>query len=82
MAGQASTRTREEASTVAGAVALARDLTNMPSGRKTPAWLADEAEAVAAAAGLAARVWDAESSPRTGSAACSRWARARPGRPA
>ena len=40
------------ARTVAGAVALARDLTNTPSGRKTPAWLADEAVAVAAAAGL------------------------------
>jgi leucyl aminopeptidase len=47
------------ARTVAGAVALARDLTNTPSGRKTPAWLADQAVAVAAAAGLTARVWDA-----------------------
>src|SRR5690348_16517593 len=28
------------ARTVAEAVGLARDLTNMPSGRKTPAWLA------------------------------------------
>ncbi len=41
---------------VAGAVALARDLTNMPSGRKTPAWLADEAVAMAAGCGLTARV--------------------------
>ena len=48
------------AGTVAGAVALARDLTNMPSGRKTPAWLADEAVAVAAGCGLTARVWDAD----------------------
>jgi leucyl aminopeptidase len=31
------------ARTVARAVSLARDLTNMPSGRKTPAWLAGEA---------------------------------------
>jgi leucyl aminopeptidase len=45
---------------VAGAVALARDLTNTPSGRKTPAWLADQAVAVAAGAGLTARVWDAD----------------------
>jgi leucyl aminopeptidase len=44
----------------AGAVALARDLTNMPSGRKTPAWLADEAVAVAASCGLTARVWEAD----------------------
>ena len=34
----------------AGAVGLARDLANMPSGRKTPAWLAGEAARVAAAA--------------------------------
>ena len=48
------------ARTVAGAVALARDLTNTPSARKTPAWLADQAVAVAGAAGLTARVWDAD----------------------
>ena len=47
------------ARTVAGAVALARDLTNTPSGLKNPAWLADQAVAVAAGAGLTARVWDA-----------------------
>ena len=41
---------------VAGAVGLARDLANMPSSRKTPAWLAGEAVRVAAAAGLAVRV--------------------------
>ena len=46
------------ASAVAGAVALARDLTNMPSGRKTPAWLADQAVSVAADRGLTARVWE------------------------
>jgi len=32
----------------------------MPSARKTPAWLADEAVAVAADCGLTARVWDAD----------------------
>jgi leucyl aminopeptidase len=48
------------ARTVAGAVALARDLTNTPSARKTPAWLAEQAVAVAAGAGLTARVWDAD----------------------
>ena len=46
------------ARTVATAVALARDLTNMPSARKNPAWLASEAVAVAADSGLAARVWE------------------------
>ncbi len=40
------------AAVVAGAVALARDLANMPSAEKTPAWLADQAAAVAAASGL------------------------------
>ena len=44
---------------VAAAVALARDLTNTPSGRKSPAWLADQAVAVAAECGLTARVWEA-----------------------
>jgi leucyl aminopeptidase len=41
---------------VAEAVALARDLANMPSSRKTPAWLAGEAARVAAGAGLTMRV--------------------------
>jgi leucyl aminopeptidase len=41
---------------VAEAVALARDLANMPSSRKTPAWLAGEAARVAAASGLTVRV--------------------------
>jgi leucyl aminopeptidase len=44
------------ARTVAGAVGLARDLANMPSGRKTPAWLAQEAARAAAAGGLTVRV--------------------------
>src|SRR5262249_38919094 len=40
---------------VAEAVGLARDLANMPSSRKTPAWLAGEAARGAAASGLAVR---------------------------
>jgi leucyl aminopeptidase len=44
--------------TIAGAVALARDLTNMPSDRKTPAWLAGQARTAAAQSGLGVRVWD------------------------
>ncbi|MBO0772739.1 MAG: leucyl aminopeptidase family protein, partial [Actinobacteria bacterium] len=46
------------ATAVAGAVALARDLTNMPSARKSPGWLADEAASVAARSGLSARIWE------------------------
>jgi leucyl aminopeptidase len=48
----------DEARAIAGAVALARDLANMPSARKTPAWLASEAVRVAAASGLTARIWE------------------------
>ncbi|NUS07878.1 MAG: leucyl aminopeptidase [Nonomuraea sp.] len=44
------------AETVAGAVALARDLANMPSSVKHPAWLAERA----AEQGLPVRVWDEE----------------------
>jgi leucyl aminopeptidase len=47
----------ERAGTVAGAVALARDLANTPSMIKTPEWLADEAATVAAEYGLSARIW-------------------------
>ena len=47
----------ERAATVAGAVALARDLANTPSMIKSPEWLADEAVAVAAEHGLSSRVW-------------------------
>lgn len=46
-----------EASAVASAVALARDLTNTPSLRKSPQWLADAAAEVAANSGLTARIW-------------------------
>jgi leucyl aminopeptidase len=43
--------------TIAEAVALARDLTNMPSAVKSPEWLAGQAAAVAARTGLRSRVW-------------------------
>jgi len=46
-----------EAVTFATAVALARDLTNTPSVRKSPQWLADAASKVAAGEGLDIRVW-------------------------
>jgi leucyl aminopeptidase len=45
------------AGTVAGAVALARDLANTPSMIKTPEWLADQAATVAAEHGLSSRIW-------------------------
>ncbi len=45
------------AAAIAGAVALARDLTNTPSSCKSPQWLADEAVKAAAQAGLRSRVW-------------------------
>ena len=38
-------------------MALARDLTNTPSVRKSPQWLADAASKVAADVGLGIRVW-------------------------
>ena len=42
---------------IAAAVALARDLTNTPSARKSPDWLADAAAKAAAQAGLQCRIW-------------------------
>ena len=42
---------------MATAVALARDLTNTPSLRKSPQWLADAAAATAAESGLTVRIW-------------------------
>jgi leucyl aminopeptidase len=48
----------DRAVVTAKAVWLARDLANMPSLTKTPAWLAGRARRVARAAGLQARVWD------------------------
>jgi leucyl aminopeptidase len=53
---QEATAAVSAARAVAEAVALARDLANMPSSRKSPAWLAGEAARVAAAGGLAVRV--------------------------
>jgi leucyl aminopeptidase len=48
----------ERGAAVAQAVALARDLTNTTSFDKSPQWLAEQAEAVAADAGLTVRVRD------------------------
>jgi leucyl aminopeptidase len=53
---QEATAAVSAARAVAEAVGLARDLANMPSSRKTPAWLAGEAARVAAASGLTVRV--------------------------
>ena len=47
----------ERTATVAGAVALARDLANTPSMIKTPEWLASQAVSVAAEHGLSSRIW-------------------------
>ncbi len=41
----------------AAAVAVAQDLTNMPSSLKSPEWLAERAEALAAETGLAAHIF-------------------------
>jgi leucyl aminopeptidase len=43
--------------TIAGAVGIARDLANTPSGRKSPQWLAEEAVRLTAGRGVEARVW-------------------------
>ena len=53
---QEATAAVSAARAVAEAVGLARDLANMPSSRKTPAWLAGEAARMAAASGLTVRV--------------------------
>jgi leucyl aminopeptidase len=55
-AGRAGALERGEA--VARAVALARDLTNTTSADKSPQWLAERAQALAADAGLTVRVRD------------------------
>jgi leucyl aminopeptidase len=47
----------DEAVIFASAAALARDLTNTPSARKSPQWLADVASKIAADNGLGVRVW-------------------------
>jgi leucyl aminopeptidase len=46
------------AAVIADAVALARDLINMPSDVKTPGWLADQAAATAGRSGLGVRIRD------------------------
>lgn len=46
----------ETATISARAVALARDLVNMPASTKSPQWLAEQAERAAAESGLGARV--------------------------
>lgn len=48
------------AAVIAEAVALARDLINMPSRQKSPEWLAGQAAAVAGQRGLGVRIWDEE----------------------
>src|SRR5205807_7352484 len=48
----------DAAAATAEAVHLARDLAQTPSLEKTPAWMAEQAQAIAADAGLAAKVWD------------------------
>lgn len=50
--------TISRATTIAAAVALARDLGNTPPVRKCPQWLAEAAGEVATTAGLDMRVWD------------------------
>ncbi len=51
---------------VAGAGWRSRTLCTVPSNIKNPAWLATEAEQVAAAAGLTVRVWDERQLERDG----------------
>ena len=48
----------QEATVIAAAVALARDLINMPSDVKTPSWLAARAVEVAGRSGLSVRIRD------------------------
>jgi leucyl aminopeptidase len=48
----------QEATVIAAAVALARDLINMPSDVKTPSWLAARAVEVAGRSGLSVRMRD------------------------
>jgi leucyl aminopeptidase len=46
------------ASATAAAVHLARDLAQTPSLEKTPTWMAEQAQQIAARSGLTATVWD------------------------
>lgn len=56
----------EQARVVAEMTGLARDLTNTPSSRKTPAWLARQVSNRAGASGTRVRVWDAAELSRSG----------------
>ena len=67
--------------TIAGAVALARDLINTPSARKSPAWLADEAARLAGPACSGRGSGPRGTWPRPASAASWRSGRDRRGRP-
>jgi leucyl aminopeptidase len=61
VAGPASTRTRSRRPGPGGrGGARPADLTNTPSGRKNPAWLADQAVGGGRRRGLTVRVWDAD----------------------
>jgi leucyl aminopeptidase len=51
------TEALRRAAAIAGAVGLARDLANLPSQRKSPQWLADEAVRVTTDRGVEARIW-------------------------
>jgi leucyl aminopeptidase len=55
--GAVRAKAMDEAVILATAVALARDLTNTPSIRKSPQWLADAASKIADENGLGVRVW-------------------------
>ena len=50
----------EQGATHAGATIRARDLAETPSNLKSPRWMAQQAAAVAADAGLQITIWDAE----------------------
>jgi leucyl aminopeptidase len=50
----------DRANATVAAVHLARDLAHMPSLEKSPAWMVEQAEQMAASAGLEVRVWDVE----------------------
>ena len=71
----------ERTATVAGAVALARDLANTPSMIKTPEWLASEAVSAAAEHGLSSRIWREAELAAGGFGGTWEWDRGRPTRP-
>ncbi|GAA2076036.1 leucyl aminopeptidase [Actinomadura alba] len=59
-AGDGAEEAVRRGSAVAGATVLARDLTNTPSTDKSPAWLAERAQEIAAESGLTVRIRDEE----------------------